>query len=114
MSTFTLILIFNIGKHSFNLSTQKNGAASPELIGDFKHDIHSNCSSLVKQQQQSSSRYSNMNNSNCCYDVPARVVLYFLSWSGFLVSFMMRNDVSVNQLNCIVSISLHKVLLLLD
>lgn len=26
--------------------------------------------------------------------VPARVVLYFLSWSGFLVSFMMRNDMN--------------------
>lgn len=26
--------------------------------------------------------------------VPARIVLYFLSWSGFLVSFMMRNDMN--------------------
>ncbi|XP_055383878.1 sialin [Condylostylus longicornis] len=26
--------------------------------------------------------------------VPARLVLYFLSWSGFLVSFMMRNDIN--------------------
>lgn len=26
--------------------------------------------------------------------IPARVVLYFLSWSGFLVSFMMRNDIN--------------------
>ncbi|XP_037814013.1 sialin isoform X2 [Lucilia sericata] len=26
--------------------------------------------------------------------VPARLVLYFLSWSGFLVSFMMRNDMN--------------------
>lgn len=27
--------------------------------------------------------------------VPARVVLYLLSWSGFLVSFMMRNDINL-------------------
>jgi hypothetical protein len=31
---------------------------------------------------------------NCYSDVPARLVLYFLSWSGFLVSFMMRNDIN--------------------
>lgn len=29
-----------------------------------------------------------------CREVPARFVLYFLSWSGFLVSFMMRNDIN--------------------
>lgn len=29
-----------------------------------------------------------------CIEVPARLVLYFLSWSGFLVSFMMRNDIN--------------------
>ena len=33
-------------------------------------------------------------NMNCFSNVPARVVLYFLSWSGFLVSFMMRNDIN--------------------
>lgn len=27
--------------------------------------------------------------------MPARVVLYFLSWSGFLVSFMMRSDINM-------------------
>ncbi|CAH1114115.1 unnamed protein product [Psylliodes chrysocephalus] len=27
--------------------------------------------------------------------VPARLVLYLLSWSGFLVSFMMRNDINI-------------------
>ncbi|XP_023166707.1 uncharacterized transporter slc-17.2 isoform X2 [Drosophila hydei] len=26
--------------------------------------------------------------------ISARLVLYFLSWSGFLVSFMMRNDMN--------------------
>lgn len=31
---------------------------------------------------------------NCFSNVPARLVLYFLSWSGFLVSFMMRNDIN--------------------
>lgn len=30
----------------------------------------------------------------CFEAVPARLVLYFLSWSGFLVSFMMRNDIN--------------------
>jgi hypothetical protein len=33
-------------------------------------------------------------NMNCFRNVPARLVLYFLSWSGFLVSFMMRNDIN--------------------
>lgn len=27
--------------------------------------------------------------------VPARLVLYLLSWSGFLVSFMMRTDINL-------------------
>lgn len=27
--------------------------------------------------------------------IPARLVLYFLSWSGFLVSFVMRNDINL-------------------
>lgn len=35
---------------------------------------------------------------NFCYalgaKVPSRMVLYLLSWSGFLVSFMMRNDIN--------------------
>ncbi|KAJ6641246.1 Sialin [Pseudolycoriella hygida] len=32
---------------------------------------------------------------SCISDrIPARLVLYFLSWSGFLVSFMMRNDIN--------------------
>lgn len=29
-----------------------------------------------------------------CDRIPARLVLYFLSWSGFLVSFVMRNDIN--------------------
>jgi hypothetical protein len=33
------------------------------------------------------------------FDIPARLVLYFLSWSGFLVSFMMRNDVSSHKVD---------------
>ncbi|XP_037043314.1 sialin isoform X2 [Bradysia coprophila] len=32
--------------------------------------------------------------SNVTDRIPARLVLYFLSWSGFLVSFMMRNDIN--------------------
>lgn len=27
--------------------------------------------------------------------IPARLVLYFLSWSGFMASFMMRNDINI-------------------
>lgn len=27
--------------------------------------------------------------------IPARLVLYFLSWSGFLVSFMLRTDINL-------------------
>uniref|UniRef100_A0A1L8DEK6 Putative permease of the major facilitator superfamily protein n=1 Tax=Nyssomyia neivai TaxID=330878 RepID=A0A1L8DEK6_9DIPT len=30
-----------------------------------------------------------------CDSIPARVILYLLSWSGFLVSFMMRNDINI-------------------
>lgn len=82
----------HIGKHSFNLPTQKNGAP-PDLTGNYKQKnvLKNNCSSSTTKRAQQTS--SNMN-SNCCFNVPARVVLYFLSWSGFLVSFMMRNDVS--------------------
>lgn len=29
-----------------------------------------------------------------CRDIPTRFVLYLLSWSGFLVSFIMRNDIN--------------------
>ena len=81
-----------IGKHSLNLPIHKNGAP-PDLTGDYKqkHVLKNNCSSSTTKRAQQTS--SNMN-SNCCFNVPARVVLYFLSWSGFLVSFMMRNDVS--------------------
>ena len=33
---------------------------------------------------------------SCVSDmVPARAVLYFLSFSGFLVSFMMRTDINI-------------------
>lgn len=38
------------------------------------------------------------NRQRCCTaleeKIPARLILYFLSWSGFLVSFMMRNDMN--------------------
>lgn len=35
--------------------------------------------------------------------MPARVVLYFLSWSGFLVSFMMRNDINIAMVSMVKS-----------
>lgn len=38
----------------------------------------------------------NLKKINCFLGaIPARLVLYFLSWSGFLVSFMMRNDINI-------------------
>lgn len=81
---------FLIGKQSFNLPASSKHGAPPELTGKLNHIDNKNCSS--KRKRQTSSREMN---GNCCFDIPARVVLYFLSWSGFLVSFMMRNDVSL-------------------
>lgn len=52
--------------------------------------INRNYNSLSKQDI-SSKKSMKM---NCFEVVPARLVLYFLSWSGFLVSFMMRNDIN--------------------
>lgn len=79
----------SIEEPPFDLPT-KHGAP-PELTGKYNHKTKRNCSSK-REQQISSGREMN---GSCCFDVPARVVLYFLSWSGFLVSFMMRNDVSI-------------------
>lgn len=45
-------------------------------------------------QDSSSPRISSPRNMNMFHYIPARLVLYFLSWSGFLVSFMMRNDIN--------------------
>ncbi|KAM8715449.1 hypothetical protein ACLKA7_002495 [Drosophila subpalustris] len=39
--------------------------------------------------------HSISNRSSLRDKIPARLVLYFLSWSGFLVSFMMRNDMNI-------------------
>lgn len=93
LSLSLIIYFVYIGLHSYNLPTQKNDAPQ-NLAVDFKQVYRSNnnCSKLTSAKQTTSS-ISKMNR-NCCYNVPARVVLYFLSWSGFMVSFMMRNDVS--------------------
>lgn len=49
--------------------------------------------SLVDFEQHSPTPSSGLMN-DMCDRIPARLVLYFLSWSGFLVSFMMRNDIN--------------------
>ncbi|XP_020809801.1 uncharacterized transporter slc-17.2 isoform X4 [Drosophila serrata] len=43
---------------------------------------------------ESDSSIRNRHNRPLNDKIPARLVLYFLSWSGFLVSFMMRNDMN--------------------
>lgn len=52
----------------------------------FKHSKQD----IVEPTARDSSRMKRM-----CVRMPARLVLYFLSWSGFLVSFMMRNDINL-------------------
>jgi hypothetical protein len=96
IGTFYL-LFFIAGIHLYDLKSHaKNGAA--EIV-----ETYTKCSSPLptsKQHESSKTNTHQINNKNntkmnpSCFDVPARVVLYFLSWSGFLVSFMMRNDVS--------------------
>lgn len=53
---------------------------------------------VINNNYHSPSKKDNSSNKsmkmNCFEVVPARLVLYFLSWSGFLVSFMMRNDIN--------------------
>lgn len=54
-------------------------------------------SDVINQNYRSPSKQEITSKSmkmNCFEAVPARLVLYFLSWSGFLVSFMMRNDIN--------------------
>lgn len=71
------------GLHLSDISTLKNGAF--ELVNDKTP------SKEVVVVKSSSNKRMKM---NCFSNVPARLVLYFLSWSGFLVSFMMRNDIN--------------------
>jgi hypothetical protein len=67
--------------HLTDLSTPKN--ATLDVVN------HNTPSKEVAVYQNNKSM-----NMNCFRNVPARLVLYFLSWSGFLVSFMMRNDIN--------------------
>jgi hypothetical protein len=66
--------------HLDDVSTLNHGA-----LNGVNHDSSSSTKEAI-----ASNRRMKMN----CFDVPARLVLYFLSWSGFLVSFMMRNDIN--------------------
>lgn len=72
------------GLHSLDVTSPKNGA----------FDLVSN-TTLSKEVVIADKKSSKRMNMNCFSNVPARVVLYFLSWSGFLVSFMMRNDINL-------------------
>lgn len=75
-----ILLYFPLsGLHLTDSSTPKNGAL--ELV---KQSISSSIETVTSNKRMK------MN----CFEVPARLVLYFLSWSGFLVSFMMRNDIN--------------------
>lgn len=74
---------FASGLHLSNISTLKNGAV--DLVN---HKISSKEVVVVASDSHKRMKM------NCLSNVPARLVLYFLSWSGFLVSFMMRNDIN--------------------
>jgi hypothetical protein len=69
--------------HLSDISTLKNGA-----LDDVVN--HKTPSKEVVVEGDSNKRMK----MNCFSNVPTRLVLYFLSWSGFLVSFMMRNDIN--------------------
>lgn len=79
----SLSLSLIAGLHSPNVSSPKNGAFG--LVSN---------TTLSKEVVVAENKSSKRMNMNCFSNVPARVVLYFLSWSGFLVSFMMRNDIN--------------------
>ena len=63
----------------------ENGVKLTDGLTNGNHHHH---------QDSSSPRISSPRNMNMFHYIPARLVLYFLSWSGFLVSFMMRNDIN--------------------
>lgn len=63
----------------------ENGGKLTDGLNNGNHHHH---------QDSSSPRISSPRNMNMFHYIPARLVLYFLSWSGFLVSFMMRNDIN--------------------
>lgn len=63
----------------------ENGVKLTDGLSNGNHHHH---------QDSSSPRISSPRNMNMFHYIPARLVLYFLSWSGFLVSFMMRNDIN--------------------
>lgn len=71
--------------YNYDVSALKHGAVV-EIIND-----HQQKSKISQRTSKAESKAMKM---SCCRGVPARLVLYFLSWSGFLVSFMMRNDIN--------------------
>lgn len=83
---------------AMSLLTGINGGGD----GGYKNGITDDNNKFDYQQHhhQQHQNYHNQQNrrrrkSNVLLDkIPARLVLYFLSWSGFLVSFMMRNDIN--------------------
>lgn len=85
-------------KAEFSSTANKTRFLSPGLhLSDdqsLRHDVFD----LVNHEQAPQSKRAAASRKNmkmgCFEAVPARLVLYFLSWSGFLVSFMMRNDIN--------------------
>lgn len=63
----------------------ENGVKLTDGLTNGNHHHH---------QDSSLPRISSPRKMNMFHYIPARLVLYFLSWSGFLVSFMMRNDIN--------------------
>ncbi|XP_036342334.1 sialin-like [Rhagoletis pomonella] len=78
------------------------GAKSDNAIMYSSHseDHASKCYTIAQDSTVDGSAEESRNEreTNFCFQlnarIPARLVLYFLSWSGFLVSFMMRNDIN--------------------
>lgn len=73
------------------LSRDGNAQGKCKLV---KCSRHFNQNGLISMDDRI---YANSTTADeCNYSrIPARLVLYFLSWSGFLVSFMMRNDINI-------------------
>lgn len=80
ITSYILIHLFISGLHLSDGASLNHGAL--DLVDHEK--------SMTSIQVAVSKKRMKMN----CIEVPARLVLYFLSWSGFLVSFMMRNDIN--------------------
>lgn len=78
------------GSTDYSAENGSTVSSSPPLLHQERHHIVlKKQRSQQQQQQQQQCSLFNLNDR-----IPARLVLYFLSWSGFLVSFMMRNDIN--------------------